>query len=68
MQGVAAATALGQGVMYRVLQWVTALGDFVMYRVVQGDCARRGCDVQVVAGDSALGVCVVYRVLLGEWR
>ena len=66
--------------MYRVLQWVTALGDGVMYRVPQDDCARRGCDVQVVAGGQcawsvcdvqsvtggmALGEGVMYRVLKG---
>ena len=36
VQGVAGGTALGEGVMYRVLQGDTTLGEGVMYRVLQG--------------------------------
>jgi len=54
-----------------------------MYRVLKGYCARRGCDLQGIAGgtafeedvmyrelqgDTALGECVMYRVLLGLLR
>jgi len=39
-----------------------------MYRCCRGDCSRRGYDVQGVAGDTALGEDVMYRVLKGILR
>ena len=48
VQGVAGVTALGEGVMYRVLQGVLRW--------------ERMC-LHGVTGDTALGECVIYRVL-----
>jgi hypothetical protein len=44
---------------------VTALGESVMYRVLQGYCDRRVCDVKCVVGGNALGEGVICRVLQG---
>jgi len=50
--------------MYRALQGDTALGEDVLYRVLQVYCGRRGCDIEGVAGITASGGDVMYSVLL----
>ena len=56
-------TALGEVVMYSVLQEVTAVEECDVQGVAGGYCAMRGCVLQSVAWVTAVEEAVMYRVL-----